>query len=64
MSLPRQVPPGSDYVITLRCSERRFFRVAPTDGNPWLSFLRKHGRKVANFHPLGGAAARPIVTLP
>src|SRR5512140_987851 len=25
MSLPRQVIPGSDYMITRRCSERRFF---------------------------------------
>ena len=25
MSLPRQVLPGSDYMITRRCSERRFF---------------------------------------
>jgi putative transposase len=30
MSLPRQVIPGSDYMVTRRCSERRFF-LRPND---------------------------------
>jgi putative transposase len=30
MTLPRQVVPGGDYMITRRCSERRFF-LRPAD---------------------------------
>ena len=33
MSLPRQVLPGSDYMITRRCSERRFFLRPDDDTN-------------------------------
>jgi REP element-mobilizing transposase RayT len=33
MSLPRQVLPGSDYMITRRCSERRFFLRPDHDTN-------------------------------
>lgn len=33
MSLPRQVLPGSDYMITRRCSERRFFLRSDHDTN-------------------------------
>ena len=33
MTLPRQVVPGSDYMITRRCSERRFFLRPDNDTN-------------------------------
>jgi hypothetical protein len=33
MTLPRQVVPGRDYMITRRCSERRFFLRPDDDTN-------------------------------
>src|SRR5664279_398205 len=33
MTLPRQVVPGRDYMITRRCSERRFFLRPDEDTN-------------------------------
>jgi REP element-mobilizing transposase RayT len=33
MTLPRQVVPGRDYMVTRRCSERRFFLRPDTDTN-------------------------------
>ena len=40
MSLPRQVLPGCDYLITRRCSERRFFlRPDPETNNAFLYCL-------------------------
>ena len=33
MTLPRQVVPGYDYLITRRCSERRFFLRPDDDTN-------------------------------
>jgi putative transposase len=40
MSLPREVVPGRDYMITRRCSERRFFlRPDPATNNAFLYCL-------------------------
>jgi REP element-mobilizing transposase RayT len=38
MTLPRQVVPGYDYLITRRCSERRFF-LRPDDDTTTPSFI-------------------------
>jgi hypothetical protein len=47
MTLPRQVVPGRDYMLTRRCSERRFFlRPADNTNNAfiyvwhWLPYAR------------------------
>jgi REP element-mobilizing transposase RayT len=52
MSLPRQVLPGSDYMITRRCSERRFFLRPDRDTNNAFVYCLGLAAKRANVQVL------------
>ena len=52
MSLPRQVLPGSDYMITRRCSERRFFLRPDSETNNAFIYCLALAARRANVHIL------------
>ena len=53
MTIPRQVVPGRDYMITRRCSERRFFLRPDEDTNNsfvyCLALAAKHAKVQVTF---------------
>ena len=73
MTLPRQVVPGRDYMVTRRCSERRFFLRPDEDtNNPfiyclWCIPLRRSRRGItrkARWATISGAFHRAFCTRP
>jgi putative transposase len=52
MTLPRQVVPGRDYMVTRRCSERRFFLRPDAETNNAFLYCLGLAAKHANVHIL------------
>ncbi len=52
MTLPRQVVPGGDYMVTRRCSERRFFLRPNAETNNAFLYCLSVAARHANVHVL------------